>query len=49
MPPVKGLFPPMDNLPELGALVPDKSPGAIINGFDIERGWTVGFTCFVIR
>ena len=49
IPPVNGLFPPMDSRPELGALVPARRPGATINGFSPERGWTVGETYSVIQ
>jgi len=42
-------FPPIDNRPELGVLVPARRPGATINTFRSERGWIVGKIHSVIQ
>ena len=42
MPPVSGLLPPTESRPEVGAAVPDTTPGASTNTLSGPRGSQVG-------
>jgi len=42
MPPVRGLFAPIEIRPEVGAVVPDRTPGAITSTLSGPSGSQVG-------
>jgi hypothetical protein len=46
MPPVRGLFKPIESLPEFAALVPERIPGAMTSLLCFPKGSQVGITSF---